>query len=340
MLPIASIAIIGPMELLRPDVAASKKLKPRSIALDESISWGCSARGWNCCVDKTIAVEPYSLIRLRHATGKSSQALINEQLVTLHWQHGLLTGALAHVAYESKQRACVFYEELTNHDIRRIRDDEPDRYSSLPLAVQQAADRDQASSYRVAGLCGVHTGRPEACRGFPFQRKPDWETRPDESPAVQLNRCGTCALSGPTTPREVMLDNDLEEYWRADDAWRRVKLYLLSHGLADTSDPGYAALPITPETRAELWVSCFVPDGLPAVAERFPEQWQRPLDLEGDREILRIVLTNALDRVDALVAEVGADPNALGGDETTEPRPQVDRLLDPARVMLPLLAAA
>lgn len=336
----ARAVIIGPMDLLRPDMAASKKLKPRTIALDETISWGCSARGWNCCVDKTIAVDPYSLIRLRHATGKSSQELINEQLVTLHWQQGLLRGALAQVPYETNHRACVFYDELTNHDVHRMRAEDPDRFAALPPEVQQAADRDQSSSYRVAGLCGAHTGRPEACRGFPFQRKPDWEERPTESPAAQVNRCGTCALSAATTPREVMLDNDLEEYWRADDAWRRVKLYLLSRGLADTSDPDYVSLPIASEIRAELWVSCYVPDALPEVAERFAEQWLAPEDIEGDREIYELLLTSVLDRADRLVAEVDGDLESLGGSEPTEPRPDVRRLLDPARPVLPLLAAA
>jgi len=66
------------------------------------------------------------MIRLGHAAGKSSQDLINEQLVTLRWQGGALTGTLAHVSYEASQRACVFYEELTNHDIRRLRDDDPE----------------------------------------------------------------------------------------------------------------------------------------------------------------------------------------------------------------------
>ena len=328
------------MELLRADSVSSKKSSQRAIALDESISWGCSAKGWNCCVDKVIAVEPYSMIRLRHAAGKSSQDLINEQLVTLRWQGGLLTGALAHVPYEASHRACVFYEELTNHDIRRLRDDDPDRFQSFPPAIQQAADRDQTSSYRVAGLCGVHSGRPEVCRGFPFQRKPNWAEQPDLSPAVQLNRCGTCALSESTTPREVMVDNDLGEYWRADDVWRRVKLYLLSRGLADTRDASYVALDVPSEVRAELWVSCFVPDGVAEIAERFPEQWRAPLDIEGDRAVYRQLLENVLDRADALVAEAGADVDALGGDEPTEPRPDLARLLDPSRAVLPLISAA
>lgn len=328
------------MSLLRPDVTGSKRIRAKEIALDEAISWGCSAKGWNCCVDKTIGVEPYSLIRLRHATQKSSQELINEQLVTLHWQGGLLTGALAQVPYERDHRSCVFYEELTNQDVRRMRDDEPERFAALPPTVQQSADRDQSSAYRVAGLCAVHSGRPEACRGFPFQRKPDWEDHPELSPAAQTNRCGTCALSAPTTPREVMLDNGLEEYWRADDVWRRVKLYLLSRGFAETSDADYTVLPISAETRAELWVSCYVPDALAVVAERFPEQWLVPLDLDGDREIYRLLLEAVLDRADALVAETGADVETLGGAEPTEPRPDLDGLLSPSRPVLPLLQAA
>jgi len=140
---------------------------------------------------------------------------------------------------------------------------------------------------------------------------------------MQVNRCGTCALSESTTPREVMLDNDLGEYWRADDAWRRVKLYLLSRGLADTRDASYVALDVPSEVRVELWVSCFVPDGVAEIAERFPEQWRAPLDIEGDREVCRQLLESVIDRADALVAEVNGDVDALGGDEPrAAPRPR------------------
>lgn len=328
------------MELIRANAAASRTGARKPIDLDHPISWGCSSRGWNCCVNKVIAVQPYDLIRLRHAAGMSSQDLLNQHVVSLQWQRGILGGVLAQRQYERGDVACVFLEEVSTEDVRQIRDQDRARFESLPASVRRAADSDPGRSHRVAGLCGIHSGRPEVCRGFPFQRRPDWESHPGESAAVQMNRCGTCALSESTTPRAVMLDNDLAEFWRADDAWRRVKLYFLSRGLADDSDPAYRALEVAPEVRAELWVSCFVPDALPEVVERFPEQWRRPDDIEGDREIYRLVLTSVLDRADALVEAAGADVEMLGGDEPPEPRPDLGRLLDPARTVLPLLQAA
>jgi len=328
------------MELIRANAAAGKAAARKPIDLDQRISWGCSSRGWNCCVDKVIAVQPYDLIRLRHAAGMSSQDLLNRQVVSLEWQQGVLGGALAQRPYERGAVACVFLEEVSTDDVRRIRDEDAAQFEALPASVQRSAETDPTRSHRVAGLCGVHTGRPEVCRGFPFQRRPDWEDQPGASPAVQVHRCGTCALSEATTPRNVMLDNELEEYWRADDAWRRVKMYLLSRGLADSSDPTYRALGVEPEVRAELWVSCFVPDALPEVVERFAEQWQRASDIDGDREIYRLLLTSVLDRADALVAAVGVDVDVLGGEAPTEPRPDLERLLDPSRRVLPLLKAA
>ena len=34
---------------------------------DAPMRWGCSLKGWNCCVDKAIPVRPYDMLRLRHA---------------------------------------------------------------------------------------------------------------------------------------------------------------------------------------------------------------------------------------------------------------------------------
>ncbi len=81
-------------------------------------------------------------------------------------------------------------------------------------------------------------------------------------------------------------------------------------------------------------------DALPEIAARFPNQWLEPTDIEGDREIYRLLMTSVLDRADGLVAAAGAELGALGGDEPTEPRPDLAGLLDPSRLMLPLLPAA
>ena len=186
-----------------------RELNTRPVALDEPIRWDCSSKGWNCCVDYGILVQPYDLIRLRHATGKPSRDLINENAVTFQWSGGYLAGWLAQVTHQGNHRACMFYEELTNDDIRRIRDEDPERFESFPPGVQQAADRKQGGSYRVAGLCRAHQHRPEACRSFPFMRHGDWEQHPEREPVSQVHRCGTCALSSSTTVRQIVTDNRL-----------------------------------------------------------------------------------------------------------------------------------
>jgi Fe-S-cluster containining protein len=312
-----------------------KPLTGRPIALDGPIRWGCSGRGWNCCVDKAIPVRPYDLVRLRHALKQPAQTILSEGTVTFSWDRdGAMIGHLRRVPYEGARAACVFYEEVTNVRAREIREQDPERFAGLPEQVRRAADSAAAGEWRVAGLCGVHGHRPEACRGFPFQRDPSAPTG-SASPVQQLFRCSSCALSTPTTPRRVLEENAIEPYWHADDAWRATVRYLYAHGVANISHPSYRALPLATAERAELWASMYVPDADPQVVARYPEQWRLDDDPDGDLAIYHTLLQAALDRVDALVLEHGVEPSTLGLDGMTVARPDLDRLLDEAREALP-----
>ena len=304
----------------------------RAVDLDETINWGCSLKGWNCCVDQAIPVRPYDMVRLRHALAAPADRLLDrEVLLAWHPQQGTLLGSLAHRPYENGRDACVFLEEITNVTAREMREGEPERFATMPERVQRAAQSEHAGEWRVAALCRAHLNRPEVCRGFPFQRFVEPQT---DGPAVievrQVFRCGSCALSTPTTVRELLGDTeDVAEYWRATDAYWPVENYLVSHGAARIVHPGYTRLPSAPS--AEIWRALFLPDDDAEIAARFPEQWRAELDVEGDREIFRTLLVQALDRVDALVASSGLAPDALGFEGVTWTRPDVDALLDPSR---------
>ena len=319
-----------------------RSLPTRPIDPDQSIRWGCSGKGWHCCVDKVISMRPYDVVRLRHAVHQPSEWLINERYVTFVWDGaGAFMGYLAQVAYERTRKACVFYDEITNVRAKEIRENDPERFASLPPNVQQAADSTANGEWRVAGLCNAYMNRPEACRGFPFQRDPARERRQHEFPMLQIFRCGTCALSTPTTPRAVMTDNQLEPYWRADDAFLEVMRYLRSRGASNVTHANYERLPITDAARGELWASMYAPDTNAAIAAAYPEQWHADLDIDGDMAIYRMLLEQVLDRVDAMVTASGIDPVALGvrGDPLRA-RPDLDRLMDPERALfLPVIAA-
>lgn len=321
---------------------AARKRKSWRVDLDEPISWGCSLKGWNCCVGVGIAVRPYDMLRLRHAAGRPSQELVNDAVVTFEWEpgSGILYGRLAHRPYEGGQVACVFLDELTNLDIRRMRDEDPERFAGLPETVQRAAEARDDQEWRVAGLCGVHTGRPEPCRGFPFQRFPAHDGAAEGSEVHQLFRCGSCALATPTTPRAVLEDESLEEYWRADDAFRQLCRYLFSVGAANSPDPAYRHLLPDASQRLQLWAALYLVDTHPALGARAGEQWRAPLDVEGDRALYRALLDDLLERVDALVAQSGIEPSELGIAGDTIARPDLDALLDPARPLLPRRIAA
>ena len=139
----------------------TKKRKGRRVDPDAPLRWGCSLKGWNCCIDAGIAVRPYDMLRLRHATGRPAHELVNDATVTFAWEagSGILLGRLAHRPYEGGRVACVFLEELTNLDVQRVRDEDPERFAGLPEHVQRAAGSSARSStrgeWKVAGLCGV-----------------------------------------------------------------------------------------------------------------------------------------------------------------------------------------
>ena len=69
-----------------------------------------------------------------------------------------------------------------------------------------------------------------------------------------------------------MIDNQLEPYWRADDAFRAVTRYLRSRGASNVTSPEYGALPLDAKQRTELWIAMYVPDTNPEIAARFPER--------------------------------------------------------------------
>ncbi len=327
------------MAYLRAGSAKLRRPTGRPIELDESLDWACSSRGWNCCIGNAIPLTPYDVVRIRHATHKTSQQMIDDDMITFEWRGGLMTSWFAQLPFQGSQRACVFYEELTNDGIRRVRDEEPDRFASFPPEVQRAADR--TGDHRVTALCAIHASRPEACRAFPFVLRSDWNEQPEQPAAEVVHRCGTCALKKKTTVRQVLLENGLDEFWRPAEAWRIIKLYLVSRGLGYASDPKYRSLPLDLPTRTEIWNNCFNPDVLAEVTERFEDQWQLDTDLDGDRAIHRLVLTATLDRVDTLVAESGVAIEDLGlAGEPPMTRPDLDALSDTSLPMLPVIAVA
>ena len=320
----------------------TRKRKSRPVDPDGPIRWACSGKGWNCCVGVGIQVRPYDMLRLRHATGRSSQELVNDATVTFEWEpaSGILYGRLAHRAYEGGRVACVFLDELTNLDVRQIRDEDPPRFEALPAGVRRTADSAGDREWKVAGLCGVHSGRPEVCRGFPYQRLAAPDASAEGSEVHQVFRCGSCALPTPTTPRDVLEGESLAEHWRADDAFRQLCRYLHSVGAANSRDPAYRHLIAEPSARLEFWASLYVVEAHPTLGERARVQGRSELDIEGDRELYHALLSSTLDRVDSLVEASGLSVSELGmpGDEIA--RPDLEALLDPARELLPQPAAA
>lgn len=319
--------------------ALGRQPKHAYVQWDEAVLWGCSLKGWNCCVDKGIAVRPYDLVRLRHALGRPSNEITLDETVTFAWHAGSLIGSLAHKPYTPGHVACIFFEEMTNVSARALRDTDPEAFASLPERVRAAADAPARSEYRVAGLCSAHLNRPEVCRAFPYQREVGLvlaDGTLEDVRARRVNLCGSCALSTPTTPRAVVANEDVAEHWRANDAFSAVASYYRSRGVAHLEDPRYRRLPLSPQQLTELWAPMYLPDSDPAVRDGYPEQWRAALDVDGDRAIHALVLEHALERLDTLVAQLGVDPSALGTSGAPDVRrPELARLLDPARAPIP-----
>lgn len=309
-----------------------KQPQTRRVDADATVLWGCSMKGWNCCVDRSIPVYPYDMVRLRHALGRPSADLIDDGTVSFAWSpaDGSLLGSLPHRPYGAGQSACVFLDVITNLDAREMQEREPERFESMPGPVQRSADSTTGAAWDVAALCRVHTSRPEACRAFPYQRvatlNPDGAVRSAE--VHEVSRCGTCAFSTPTTPRAVLEDESIDEFWRARSGLLQVANYLHSLGVANVDHPGYRAYAV--DAVARLWTQLFMPDEDEQIAAVFPDQWREPEDIEGDRAIHRILLEHAMDRADALVAASGESPSAWGRPGEQRERPVLDALTDRA----------
>jgi hypothetical protein len=322
-----------------------KELRTREVDADAPIDWACSAKGWNCCVDKSITVYPYDLIRLRHTLGRSAQELINDGTVTFTFvpSSGALTGILKRRSYGQGHEACIFLDEVTPSELRSRAEVSPGSVRALPDFVRRAADSN-AADWRVAGLCGVHTGRPLACRSFPFARQRVFEAGVAiETRVNQVNYCGSCALGNvTTTPREVLLDQGIEDYWRAGDVFEELTVYLRSLGLASLHlVDGYNALPIDQSRLTQLWASLYVPEANAEIVERWGESWRESDDPARDLEIYRVLVERALGEAETLVEASDVDRAALGLDleRGRASRPNLDALLDPSRALLPQVTA-
>lgn len=311
--------------------------KTRPVDPDATVRWGCSMKGWNCCVDKGITVHPYDMLRLRHATARPSRELIEGGTVTLAWNpaDGSLTGSLTKRSYHGSQVACVFLDVMTNVSAREMRAADPERFAKMPEIVQRAADS-MRSEWDVAGLCMIHSGRPEACRGFPYQRRSilnaDGSTSATE--IHQITRCGSCALSTPTTPRDVLDAEQIADFWQAAGAFRRVERYLHSLGIANVEHQDFRAHSL--HTVGEIWAQLYLPDEDTAIAEEFPDQWREPIDVEGDLAIYRRLLDHAMNRAEQLIASSGDDASMWGPTGVTLPRPDLDAVLGGDVGQLPL----
>ncbi len=295
--------------------------KTHTVDPDATVRWGCSMKGWNCCVDKGITVRPYDMLRLRHAIGLPSRQLIEDGTVTLAWDpaDGSLTGSLTQRSYRASQVACVFLDVVTNVSAREMRAADPDRFASMPEIVQRAADL-MRGEWDVAGLCMIHSGRPEACRGFPYQRRSALNADGSASATEvhQVTRCGSCALSTPTTPREVLEGEQIADYWQAADAFRRVERYLHSLGIANVEHQDFRAHSL--HSVGEIWAQLYLPDEDTDVAEEFPDQWRESIDVEGDLLIYRRVLDRAMDRAEQLIAKQAGDHRIVVDSENSHRR--------------------
>lgn len=322
--------------------AFGRDFKTRPIDPDATTQWGCSMKGWNCCVDKGIAVRPYDMIRLRHALGRPSLEIVNDDIVQFAWHpsSGILVGSLPQRPYGNGQVACTYLDVVTNVSAREMREADPERFATMPQPVQRAAGSTASGEWDVAGLCRIHDARPEVCRGLPFQRVAT--AAPDGSPdSIEVHavfRCGSCALSTATTPRDVLAGESIDEFWRARHAMRQVEAYLRSIGIANVSHPYYRAFPA--DEVARLWTLMYLPDEDEAIAAKFPEQWREPADIEGDRQIHRRVMERTLERAGELIAASGEPAAAWGPRDAESERPDLDAALDPQLDMLPLAERA
>ena len=108
--------------------------------------------------------------------------------------------------------------------------------------------------------------------------------------------------------------------------------------MANIEHEQYRAFPVAEV--AELLGHMYLPDTDERITAAFPEQWRAPLDLNGDRAIHRMLLDQAMDRVEEMVAQSGEPPAAWGGVDGELERPDVDALLDRSVPLLPPPAPA
>ena len=327
--------------MVRPTDHAAFGRRPdgRAVDIDAPVEWGCSLKGWNCCVDTAVAVRPYDMIRLRHALGRPAHERANAGLVEFAWhpRRGTLAGSLAHEPFDGDSVRCTFLQVLSNLDLQHMRAEQPERFAALPERLRAGADSTAVGEHRVGAVCGVHDSRPSACRTWPLTRRARLATRSAEPPGAALafiSACRGCQLSTPTTVRELAGGEEMAEHWRADDAQLAAFAYLHSIGCANVEHPQYRALPI--EEVGRIWGAMFLPDADEEIAARHPRQWLGGEDRAGDRAILAAVLERAMDRAEALAASRGEQLAELGPTGVRAHRPQLAALLDPARAPAPL----
>ena len=221
---------------------------------------------------------------------------------------------------------------------------DPARFAGLPPGVQRHADARADREWKVAGLCGVHSGRPEVCRGFPYQRLP----APDGAAAgSEVHQLFPLRQLRARHPDHAARDPRGRVARRALARRRRLPSDLPLPARARRREPARSGLDrhLLPDEarRTELWAALYLPDTHPRLASRVPgltDQWRAPLDIEGDRALYRALLDDTLEHVEALVERSGRGPGEFGMPGDAIARPDLAALLDPTRELLPPPAEA
>ena len=164
----------------------TKSSMNKPLPLDGVINWGCSAKGWNCCVDQLIEIRPYDMIRLRHALERSSDELMGAETVMFEFAPatGRLLGRLPQPDRGDGHPGCRFPEATKPRARRQSAARQPPRALKLLSRPIQSTGRSGSSSHGTA-----------TSTTWPARR-----TTLNAWSSVEGNPAQSNTMSGPTPP--------------------------------------------------------------------------------------------------------------------------------------------
>jgi len=143
----------------------------RKLELDGKITFQCKRCG-KCCVNNTIVVSAYDVIRMRHSLKMTTSKMIGAGFLAFNIgpNSGMPIATIRFKCVDKALSICPFLApvyQVTSEEMNRILAEKDFNAKDSQLAMNQYGD--------AILMCGIYPDRPFRCRAYPLGRMSEYQ---------------------------------------------------------------------------------------------------------------------------------------------------------------------